>query len=62
MHFNAPIIIYIVLCLIFFIYMTLEKFWKTTEITPKIFYSIFWPITLTIIYILINKKRKEMKK
>lgn len=56
------VIIYAILCLIFFIFMTRESFWKTTDITPKIFYTIFWPVTITIIYILINKKRKEMQK
>jgi hypothetical protein len=56
------VIIYAILCFVFYVFMSREKFWKTTDITPKIFYAIFWPVTITIIYILINKKRKEMQK
>lgn len=51
--------VYSLLGLVFYLFMTKEEFWKTNDLIQKVFYSIFWPISIVIIYILIRRKGGE---
>jgi hypothetical protein len=52
------IFVYFFCGLFFYVFMSIQGFWKTKELSSHIIFSFFWPISIASIYIAI-KNRKE---
>jgi len=55
------IIIYLIISLFFYAFMTRNDFWKTNNVHIKTIYSFLWPISIILIFILVYKLKNDKK-